>query len=556
MNLNATDDLGRTLIAHDKAGGPRAGRYVGMFYYLWLGQHGTIGPWDITKILGDHPDAMTRPTCPLWGPAEVFHHWGEPLFGYYLSSDEWVMRRHMQMLIDAQVDVLFFDVTNNYTYKAIYMQLFAILRELRGQGFAAPAIAFYCRPGQNGGPSFNEVYTDLYKSGLFSDLWFRWDGKPLIVADPALAASDEMRSFFTCRKPIWWNPQGPNEWPWCQEYPQVVAHNAVGQKEAVSVSVSVPMYSMSEGWFGEPVAGRSWHAGARDQRPDAVKHGFCFAEQWQRALTEDPPLVLVTQFNEWIAQRFGREAFEQKHDILFRDEFSEEYSRDIEPMRGGYGDSYYIQLCDFIRRYKGVAAPHAADRQWTIAMEGPMDQWAQVAPEYREYTGDAAPRDHAGYDGAGRYVNRTGRNEFQVLKVAADKGCVYFYAQTVKPLTPHTDRNWMLLFINSDGNPSTGWKGFNYVVNRKIVDAGTTLLEGSSGGWNWRETAHVSYRAEGNRLHLAIPLTALGLKDRSKPLSFEFKWSDNMQAEGDVMDFYVNGDAAPRGRFSYLFRQA
>jgi hypothetical protein len=459
----------------------------------------------------------------------------------------------MQMLMDAQVDVLFFDVTNNFTYRPIYMKLFAILRELRGQGFAAPAVAFYCRPGEGGGPSLQQVYHDLYEPGLFRELWFPWDGKPLIVANPATASSDEMRRFFTYRKPTWWEPKEPDTWTWCQAYPQVTSYSAAGRKEETSVSVSVPTLSMSEGGYGEPVIGRSWHDGARDTRPDAVKHGFCFAEQWKRALAEDPPLVFVTQFNEWIAQRFGREAFEQKHDILFRDEFNEEYSRDIEPMKGGYGDSYYLQLCNFVRRYKGVPPPQVADRLWPLAVDADMSRWNAVAPEYREYLGDAAPRDHAGYDGARRYVNRTGRNEFHILKVAADATQIHFFAQTARPLTAASDPNWMMLFLDVRGDPAAGWEGFNYVINRRVLDAGTTMLEESAGGWRWREKARVRYRAEGHRLHVAVPRRALGLPEGAGPLRLEFKWSDNLQVEGDVMDFYVNGDAAPRGRFRYEF---
>lgn len=555
MNLNATDDLGRTLISHAKAGPPRPDRYVGMFYYLWLGEHGTGGPWDVTQILKEHPDAMEHPTSPPWGPAMAYHFWGEPLFGYYRSSDEWVMRRHMQMLTDAQVDVLFFDVTNNVTYKHIYLKLCVILRDLRQQGFPAPAVAFYCNPSDGGGPSLREVYRDLYQPGLFPELWFQWEGKPLIVAHPDTATSDAMRNFFTFRKPTWDHPREADTWTWCQKYPQVTSWSAGVEKEQTSVSVDVPNYSMSEGFFGEPVMGRSWHDGARDLRPDAFKHGFCFAEQWSRALKEDPKLVLVTQFNEWIAMRLGRDHFEKKHDILFRDEFDREYSRDIEPMKDGYRDNYYLQLCDAVRQYKGVEPLQTASRSWTIMLDGPLSQWDQVQPEYREYVGDVTPRDHAGYDGAGRYINNTGRNEFQVLKVAADKENVYFHAQTVQPLTPHTDRNWMLLFIDSDGNPATGWQGFNYVVNRTVIDSTTTTLQRSSGGWNWTETARLKYRAEGNRLHLAIPRVALGLTVGAAPVRLEFKWSDNMQVEGDIMDCYVNGDAAPRGRFSYLFCQ-
>ena len=35
--------------------------------------------------------------------------------------------------------------------------------------------------------------------------------------------------------------------------------------------------------------------------------------------------------------------------------------------------------------------------------------------------------------------------------------------------------------------------------------------------------------------------------------SITFKWSDNMQLDGDIMDFYINGDVAPGGRFNYLY---
>ncbi len=112
----ATDALGRTLPTQAKVGPLRKDRYVGMFYFLWLGAHGQSGPHDITKILAEHPDALKQPTSPPWGPFHAFHHWGEPLFGYYLSDDAWVLRKHAQMLSDAGVDTVIFDVTNQATY--------------------------------------------------------------------------------------------------------------------------------------------------------------------------------------------------------------------------------------------------------------------------------------------------------------------------------------------------------------------------------------------------------------------------------------------------------
>ncbi|MGQ9648813.1 MAG: hypothetical protein ACUVXJ_01735 [Phycisphaerae bacterium] len=81
------DGLGRVAPNHEEVGVPRADKSVGIFYFLWLGQHRTEGPYDITRILATQPDALTRPTTNPWGPEYHFHHWGEPLFGYYIADD-------------------------------------------------------------------------------------------------------------------------------------------------------------------------------------------------------------------------------------------------------------------------------------------------------------------------------------------------------------------------------------------------------------------------------------------------------------------------------------
>ena len=40
---------------------------------------------------------------------------------------------------------------------------------------------------------------------------------------------------------------------------------------------------------------------------------------------------------------------------------------------------------------------------------------------------------------------------------------------------------------------------------------------------------------------------------RARDVRFNFKLSDNMQTDGDVMDFYQNGDVAPGGRFTFVY---
>ena len=54
-------------------------------------------------------------------------------------------------------------------------------------------------------------------------------------------------------------------------------------------------------------------------------------------------------------------------------------------------------------------------------------------------------------------------------------------------------------------------------------------------------------------MFIRIPRETLGLK--GKTVDIEFKWIDNMQNPGDIMDVYNNGDAAPIGRFAYRYTE-
>lgn len=181
----ATDALGRTVPTYPAVPAPRPDRTVGIFYFLWLGEHIQGGPFDVTKILAADPQAMHRPDSPLWGPLHAPHHWGESLFGYYLTNDEGVLRKHAQMLSDAGVDVVIFDVTNQITYRDWYRALLRVWAEMRRQGNRTPQVAFLT-PFWSPSKVVHELWRDLYQPELHPELWFRWEGKPLILADPEL----------------------------------------------------------------------------------------------------------------------------------------------------------------------------------------------------------------------------------------------------------------------------------------------------------------------------------------------------------------------------------
>jgi len=552
----AVDALGRKLPMADEVGPPKHNRFVGIFYFLWLNERHNRspqgnGPYDVARILKADPEAARKPDSPLWGKIGTSHYWGEPLYGYYLTNDPWVLRRHAMLLADAGIDMLIFDTTNALTYREQYMQLCEVFTQIRREGGTTPQFAFMVNT--QAGKTARRIYDELYRPGLHADLWFRWQGKPLMICDPKEADAD-LKAFFTLRRAHW--PfkivNTPYAWHWEAAYPQVYGYTDDPQRpEQVNVAVAQNL-RISDGLPTNMSAGnargRSFHGGKQDTAAGAVDHGHNFAEQWQRALALDPPFLMVTGWNEWIAGRWGKPG----GPITFVDQFTEEYSRDIEPMQGGHRDNYYWQMVGNIRKYKGARPLPVASAPRTIRLEGDWAQWNEVGPTFADHQHETQPRDFAGAGGL-HYTNRTGRNDIVACHVARDAHTVYFHVRTREPISPRTDKNWMWLFIDVDRQPGTGWEGYDFIVNRQVESDSATWLEANTGGWNWKPRAQVSYRVEGRDLHLAIPRAALGIDDNTSRLSLDFKWADNVQSPGDIMDFYLSGDAAPEGRFAYRY---
>jgi hypothetical protein len=197
-----------------------------------------------------------------------------------------------------------------------------------------------------------------------------------------------------------------------------------------------------------------------------------------------------------------------------------------------------------IRRFKG-ARPAAPVVSRPIAVDGRFDDWRDVAPEFRDTAGDPVHRDHPGWGKAHRYIDRTGRNDLVAAKVSVDAANVHFYARAAAPLTPRSDPAWMVLLIDVDANPKTGWLGYDAVVNRT-----PGALERNVGGRDeWASPVSILLAASGREVELSLPRADLGLK--TLPAAVDFKWLDNIPLATAPAGFTLHGDAAPNDRYNF-----
>ncbi len=575
----ATDGAGRTQPDAAETGPPRPGKQVGIFYWTWhIPRDG--GPNDNTKIIAAAGDSKEID----WPNNGAPHHWGEPELGYYRMTDLFVIRKHASMLADAGIDAIFFDTTNPpHTWKDEYEALCREYEAMRKEGARTPDIAFIT-PFWNPTEVVNRLWPDLYKPGLWKDLWFQWDGKPLLLANPQFITDPEMQAFFTLRRPMpdyWLGPDGPDQWSWLEVYPQHVFRNSRGEAEQMSVGVAQNALPDTPGpapmSHRDGAMGRSWHDGGKDPREGAVNLGLNFDEQWRHALEVDPAFVFVTGWNEWVAGRYTEwskytDETSYYKGGLFVDQYTREYSRDCEPMRGGHTDNYYYQLAAWVRRFKGVRQRPEATGPSAISVDGKFDDWVAVVPEYRDTIGDVLHRDHLGC-GNIPYRNDTGRNDFVISKAAYDTDSLYFFVQTSAPITPSSDPYWMLLLVDSDLDAGTGWLGYDFVVNLEVEEESATLERAPDGGgcrallntlpcaprtmvkqWQdgaWKTIGHGRYKVNGNGMELSLPRKMAG-QEQDTPC-FDFHWADNIQGFTDVSELGVNGDSAPNRRWNYRY---
>ena len=592
------DGLGRTDTSYEQVGNrSEHERVVGVFYHTWHSEFSKNRvPVNLTEVIKEYPEAAedVKGNNKFWvshfeSRYEPGYFWNEPIFGYYKTEDEFVLRKHAEMLADAGVDFIFFDCTNGrYMWENGVDALIKVWYEAMEDGVDVPKLVFWLNLAGRASDRIAQIqimYDNWYSKEEYNDLWFNWEGKPLVLTftdifNQEYENKQNIEEMFTFRavQPSYFNEGGQSYdyWGWLSVYPQCkygyptedgrpeqmavgVAQNADSEHYTLSYMAAGPQI-MGRSYAGDMVVdgilteysysfsygGQTFSANQRDEF--AMLAGRNFQQQWDYAIECDPNVIMVTAWNEWHAYRTSG----------FCDAFTDEYSRDIEPTKGVLKDHYYYQLVANIRRYKGLKEEDSSfDSKMTIDIYSDnLSAWDN-AVTFEHYTGSTRDRSTVGYKKC-FYENQTMRNDIVTSKVAYDNDNLYFYVSTVEELSPDTDPGWMRLFIDTDySGMSDNWEGFEYVINRVNPSNGTCTLEKSlgvdeQGVWQWEAVeGTVNYSVKGNVLQMSVPRSMIG--QNAKVMDFGFKWSDNMQTDGDIMDFYSYGDVAPGGRFCFHF---
>ena len=518
-------------------------KLVGLFYFLWLGEHGRHRPYDVSRITMDDPNAGYKPDSDVWGGIGTYHHWGEPLYGYYYSDDEWVVRRHMKLLTQAGVDFLFFDTTNAVIYENNAKLVMAVLDEYHKAGWDVPKVMFYTNTAS--GDTVQRIYDAVYKPGFCPDVWFRMDGKPVIIANPE-ECSPETREFFNIKLAQWPNePDKQGGWPWMDfTRPQRVFENLNGVPECINVSVAQhPQIRFGDSvLYGETTnCGRAYHDGANDPDPDAYKYCGNFIEQFERAIEADVPVTLVTGWNEWIA---GRWQGPPERPIMFVDCANYEYSRDIEMMRGGYGDNYYLTLCEYVARLKGRPAVPELKNGESITFPG--------------YPDGNLNRDHEGYGQT--YLNMSGRHSIRSIAVENNGDAVKITLTTADPvknppeIQPESDLERM--FAGFDLTCDAEDRDGSFLWMFAETEAGMFLLNEdklmtvteANERYTFTPAGAVTCTTDGCTLTLTVNKSSMGLADGG---ILKLRAADSRDPIETPSDFYDHGDCLPLGRVWY-----
>lgn len=557
FNLCGKDAVGRVI---ERVNSKKATeKYVGIFYSMWLGQHKSqqTAVYDITSLESTEEGRAHLYTTEDsdYSRMNEFHFWGEPLYGYYNTKDPWVLSRHMELFMNAGIDYICIDSTNRVVYTDAITTLLDLLNVWYKEGKNIPKVTFYTN--SYSGDTVTDLYYKFYQLDKYSNLWFAPRGKPLIIgitknnngaSDQTRFyegwnnfISDEMLEFFDVRESEWPNGlHNDNSIPWMSwDYPQRV-HNG-----SIAVPVAQHSHSRISVSYKDPECSRGYNNKTGHVDGD-INNGQSFQQMWDTALDDRYGVTnaLVCSFNEWMAiKSFVGESSWQMVDV-----YNYEFSRDIEMMKGGYNDNYYLQLVQNIRKFKYEPFVKYNKPTYNIDINSGISPIWGIVKGYADTTHDAINRDFEGAVNGLHYEDSSARNDIVMAKVAHSKTHLYFYIECLEDITTREkdDKGFMNVFIKTSEDENN-FMGFNYLINRS-EENGKASIEKCSGGYNFSKVGEADIVISGKVMQLAIPRDII---NTNEDCDIEFKITDNITHPEDVMDYYISGDSMPIGRLRY-----
>ena len=551
--LCGKDALGREI---SPAGENGNGRLVGLFYTLWLGNYYSDEGQSYfpDEILDMSEMSFSYLYSGGGSPFVKMHFYAQPLFGYYNQRDVWVVEKHVQMFIAADIDFLGIDATNNDFYPAPLEVLLNVLEAYRLEGYKVPKIMFLTNTDSS--KRVTEIYEYLYENNRYENLWFDDDDnganperKPWITikTGETIYLKNAVKNKFYFRDSQWPNESfKENGFPWIEFTRPQPVHNgvisvSVAQNNGMHMSTSVQYENSPNGNdYYNMNWGRGYSSEDGKNSKNRVDAGSNFQEQWDVAVSSDARIAFVLEWNEWAALKLAARVEGIGTAVVFFDCASPEFSRDIEPIKGYYGDNFYMQLIANVRRFKGESGSGiAADRASFV--NGKVD-WNDVGSGIADFAGQKR-RSYPNCNESEYYENNTKRNDINEIRVAYDDENIYVLLTCAENVTVADDADWMNLYFRTKAEAAPC--GYDIAVNRARKGNKAEVTDLLTGEVLGRAECAVS----GRYVQFVIPAGLIGAE-------FELKATDNVNFLTDVMKLYTEGDSAPYGRLNYKFKAA
>ena len=614
-SIVATDSLGRSFGESVSA---NSDRKVGMFYFVWHGEHilenedgnGNFIVHDVTRESKNNPD-FWNPNLDSNGEIKMktlgdgsqipsvdgynqFYYFDEPLYGYYCTDDPWVLSKHIELLTMSNIDYISLDLTNWSIYEENITALLDNLLKYQSQGWNVPKVTSILNgtdPKAAHETRIKNFYDIFYSNPKYDSLWERdkYTGNPVITISISAykdKLEDYVKNGLSFKNAVWpFNygraTEGYDNLSWMDwNYPQSIYQN----KDGGLMSVSVTQHN--SGAFGYSVnpslkdvcydsnRGRGFDFTTMKNNPDKVLEGLNFETQWNNALQnkKDVDEVFVTGWNEWIAYKlYGKDLnfyeeeaekiqnfddLEWEKAITFCDTCNDEFSRDIEMTKEGYGDNFYLQNMRNTRKFKDSLGAKYYGEYATQFLRN--KNW-ENARTYLDFKEEAFDRNFDRADHKVVYTTNNVRNDIESVQMSNDSNNLYLKIKTngiINVDDSKTNNLNVLLSVNGQEGPK--WENYNYVLNRSAIKngEGTTKLEKikTQNSFEFDEVCDCvtfSDFSEGF-INIKIPLEKLNITNTAD-FTIDFKVADGIENQGNIMNYYTDGDCAPIGRLNYRY---